>query len=208
MMDIDWLIVGPLQTNCYVISDEQTFDAIVVDPGDEADKILQIIRQKKLKVLMIICTHGHFDHVGAVTRLKEGTGAKVALNRDDIDIYSRAEDQAALWEYRIEPPPEPDLFLADRDKVTVGNLNFEVIYTPGHSPGGICLYGEGVVVSGDTIFAGSVGRTDFYGGNIDELKKSFVEILSLPPETRILPGHGEWSTVGTEKKTNFFLDEL
>ncbi len=208
MMDIDWLAVGPLQTNCYVISDKQTLDAIVVDPGDEADKILRLIGQKKLKVLMIICTHGHFDHVGAVARLKERTGARVALNLDDIEIYSKAQDQAAFWEYRIEPPPEPDLLLADGDKVVVGHLNFEVLLTPGHSPGGICLYGEGVVVSGDTIFAGSVGRTDFYGGNIEELKKSFAEILSLPPETRILPGHGEWSTVKKEKETNFFLDEL
>jgi hydroxyacylglutathione hydrolase len=208
MMDIDWLAVGPLQTNCYVISDKQTLDAIVVDPGDDADKILRLIGQKKLKVLMIVCTHGHFDHVGAVSRLKEKTGARVALNLDDIEIYSKAQDQAAFWEYRIEPPPEPDLFLADGDKVVVGHLNFEVLHTPGHSPGGICLYGEGVIVSGDTIFAGSVGRTDFYGGSIEELKKSFVEILSLPPETRILPGHGEWSTVKEEKETNFFLEEL
>lgn len=207
-MDIECLAVGPLQTNCYVISDEKTRDAIVVDPGDEADRILKVIRQKKLKVNMIICTHGHFDHVGAVSKLKEETGARVALNRDDVDIYNRAQDQAAFWEYTIEAPPEPDLFLTDQDRVTVGHLDFEVLLTPGHSPGGICLYGEGVVVSGDTIFAGSVGRTDFYGGNIDELKKSFVEILSLPPETRILPGHGEWSTVEIEKKTNFFLGEL
>ncbi|MEJ2698035.1 MAG: MBL fold metallo-hydrolase [Candidatus Sulfobium sp.] len=207
-MDIDCLAVGPLQTNCYVISDEKTLDAMVVDPGDEADKILRLIGRKGLKVGMIVCTHGHFDHVGAVSRVKGETRARVALNRDDIDIYNRAQDQAAFWEFTIEPPPEPDLFLADQDRVTVGRLNFEVLSTPGHSPGGICLYGEGVIVSGDTIFAGSVGRTDFYGGNMDELKKSFLEILSLPPETRILPGHGEPSTVGTEKETNFFLDEL
>jgi hydroxyacylglutathione hydrolase len=207
-MDIDCLAVGPLQTNCYVISDEKTLEAIVVDPGEEADKILRLIRRKGLKVGMIICTHGHFDHVGAVSRVKEETMARVALNRDDIDIYNRAQDQAAFWEFTIEPPPEPDLFLADQDRVRVGRMNFEVLSTPGHSPGGICLYGEGVIVSGDTIFAGSVGRTDFYGGNIDELKKSFLEILSLPTETRILPGHGEPSTVGTEKEMNFFLDEL
>lgn len=207
-MNIDRLSVGPLQTNCYVISDEKTLDAIVVDPGDEADKILHVIREKKLKVSMIVCTHAHFDHVGAVSRLKEETGARVALNRDDLDIYDGAQDQAAFWEYRIEAPPEPDLFLSDQDKITVGHLNFEVLSTPGHSPGGICLYGEGVIVSGDTIFAGSVGRTDFYGGNIGELKKSFIEILSLPPLTRILPGHGEESTVAKEKETNFFIEEL
>ena len=207
-MNIDCLTVGPLQTNCYVISDELTLEAIVVDPGDEADKILRLIRQKNLSVKMIICTHAHFDHVGAVSKLKEVTGAGVALNRDDLEIYERAQDQAAFWQYSIEPPPAPDLLLADRDKVAVGHLNFEVLSTPGHSPGGICLYGEGVIVSGDTIFAGSVGRTDFYGGNIDELRKSFVEILSLPPETKILPGHGESTTVGREKVSNFFLEEL
>ena len=207
-MNIDCLTVGPLQTNCYVISDELTLEAIVVDPGDEADKILRLIRQKNLSVKMIICTHAHFDHVGAVSKLKEVTGAGVALNRDDLEIYERAQDQAAFWQYSIEPPPAPDLLLADQDKVTVGHLSFEVLSTPGHSPGGICLYGEGVIVSGDTIFAGSVGRTDFYGGNIDELRKSFVEILSLPPETKILPGHGESTTVGREKVSNFFLEEL
>lgn len=207
-MDVDCLAVGPLQTNCYVISDEETLDAIVIDPGEEAEKILAVVRKKRLKVNMVICTHAHFDHVGAVSQVKEETGARVALSRDDMEIYDRAQDQAAFWEFRIEPPPAPDLFLADQDRVTVGRLNFTVLSTPGHSPGGICLYGEGVVVSGDTIFAGSVGRTDFYGGNIDELKKSFLEILSLPPETKILPGHGEASTVGTEKETNFFLEEL
>lgn len=207
-MDIDCLPVGPLQTNCYVISDEETLDAVVIDPGGEAEKILSLIKRKNLNVNMIICTHAHFDHVGAVSRLKEETGARVALNRDDIEIYEKAQDQAAFWEYRIEDPPEPDLFLADGDKISVGRLSFEVFLTPGHSPGGICLYGEGILISGDTIFAGSVGRTDFYGGNIDELKKSFAGILSLPPETRILPGHGEPSTVGVEKETNFFLEEL
>lgn len=207
-MNIDCLAVGPLQTNCYVISDELTLEAIVVDPGDEADRILRLIRGKNLIVKMIICTHAHFDHVGAVSELKEETKARIALNRDDLEIYERAQDQAAFWQYSIEQPPAPDLLLADQDKVTVGHLNFEVLSTPGHSPGGICLYGEGVVVSGDTIFAGSVGRTDFYGGNIDELKKSFLEILSLPPETRILPGHGESTTVAREKVSNFFLEEL
>jgi hydroxyacylglutathione hydrolase len=207
-MKIDCLSVGPLQTNCYVISDEQTLDAMVVDPGDEADRILALIRQEKLKVSMIVCTHAHFDHVGAVSRLRQETGAKVALNRDDIEIYNKAQDQAAFWEYSIEPPPEPDLLLADRDKISIGHLDFDVLSTPGHSPGGICLYGEGVVLSGDTVFAGSVGRTDFYGGNIDELKKSFIEILALPPETRILPGHGDSTTVGRERETNFFLEEL
>ena len=119
-----------------------------------------------------------------------------------------ANDQAAFWGYELEQPPEPDMFVIEGDELYVGGLRFEVLHTPGHSPGGICLYGEGIILTGDTVFAGSVGRTDLHGGSIEELKKSFKRIISLPPETKILPGHGDWSTINEEREMNFFVHEL
>ncbi|MEW6110421.1 MAG: MBL fold metallo-hydrolase [Nitrospirota bacterium] len=207
-MKIENIMVGPLQSNCYIIYDEKSLEAIVVDPGDEPEKIISVIEDKKLKINYIVCTHGHFDHIGAVANLKEKTGAKIIINKNDIEIYMSAKDQAAFWGYDIEQPPEPDIYVMEGDEIFCGNLKFQVLHTPGHSPGGISLYGENIILTGDTVFAGSVGRTDFYGGSIEELKKSFRRIISLPPETRILPGHGEWTKIIEEKKSNFFIQEL
>src|SRR3972149_1799436 len=158
MMKIDNIIVGPLQCNCYIVYDEETLDAMVIDPGDEPGRILKALEEKKLRVGFIICTHGHFDHIGAVSDLKEKTGAKVAINKNDLEIYFRARDQAAFWEYEITQPPEPDFFVVEGDELTVGHLKFRILHTPGHSPGGICLSGEGLLFTGGTVFAGSVGR--------------------------------------------------
>jgi hydroxyacylglutathione hydrolase len=207
-MKIENIVVGPLQVNCFIAYDEDSLEAMVVDPGDEAEKIIMLIEARRLKVSSIVCTHAHFDHIGALRRLKEKTGAAVIMQKGDYEIYMRAGEQAALWGFQIEQPPEPDMYLVDGDEIGVGRSRFKVLHTPGHSPGGICLYGEGVIFTGDTIFAGSVGRTDFYGGSIAELKKSFSGIISLPPETRIFPGHGPLTTVKKEKETNFFVREL
>ena len=207
-MKIDTIVVGALQVNCYIVYDEGSHDAIVVDPGDEAEKIIGLIEVQKLKVSRIVCTHGHFDHVGAVTRLKEKTGAAVMLHKGDLDIYMRADKQGALWGFRIEQPPAPDIHMLEGDELAVGRFRLKVFHTPGHSPGGICLYGEGMIFTGDTIFAGSVGRTDFPGGSITELKRSFARIIALPPETRIFSGHGPLTTVRNEKEDNFIVHEL
>jgi glyoxylase-like metal-dependent hydrolase (beta-lactamase superfamily II) len=207
-MEIDPLVVGLLQSNCYVISDEKSHDAIVVDPGDDPEKIMGIIAAKKLKVRFIVCTHAHFDHLGGVSVLKGATGAKIVLHKDDLEIYRNAEKLAASWGFEITQPPEPDMFVKEGDELSFGGLEFKVLSVPGHSPGGICLYGNGILVTGDTVFAGSVGRTDLYGGNMEDLKRSFGRIMSLPPATRILPGHGPLSTVGEEKNMNFFIYEL
>lgn len=207
-MEIVTLAVGPLQSNCYIISDEKSLDALVVDPGDEPERITSVIDQKKLRVRFIVCTHGHFDHLGGVAALKGRTGAQIVLHRSDLEIYRHAKTQAASWGYEMAQPPEPDVFVKEGDVLLLGNLNLRVLSTPGHSPGGICLYGGGILVTGDTVFAGSVGRTDLYGGDMEEMKRSFVRIISLPPETRILPGHGSLSTVGEEKNMNFFIHEL
>ena len=207
-MKIENIVVGQLQVNCFISYDEDSLDAMVVDPGDEPNKIIKFIEDRKLTVSRIVCTHAHFDHIGAVRRLKEKTGAPVMIHKGDADIYMRADKQGTLWGFHIEQPPEPDIFVNDGDEIAVGRSRFKVLHTPGHSPGGICLYGEGVIFTGDTIFAGSVGRTDFPGGSVTDLKRSFSEIISMPPETRILPGHGPLTTVKREKKYNFFVQEL
>jgi hydroxyacylglutathione hydrolase len=206
-MKIENIVVGPLQVNCYIVYDEESLDAMVIDPGDDAGKIIRLIDDRKLAVSRIVCTHAHFDHIGAVRELKNKTGAPVMLSKDDFDIYMRADRQASLWGFQLAQPPVPDIYLADGEEIDVGKLHFRVIQTPGHSPGGICLYGEGVIFTGDTIFAGSVGRTDFPGGSMAELKRSFSWILSLPPETKIFPGHGPLTTVKREKEFNFFVHE-
>jgi len=140
-MKIDNIVVGALQSNCFIVYDEDSHDAIVVDPGDEAEKIIRFIEDRKLKVSRIVCTHAHFDHVGAVMRLKERTGAAVMLHKGDLDIYLRADKQGALWGFQIEQPPAPDMYMIEGDEVAVGRFRLKVLHTPGHSPGGVCLYG-------------------------------------------------------------------
>lgn len=207
-MKISTIVVGPLQVNCFIVYDEGSHDAIVVDPGDDAEKIIRPIEDGKLEVSRIVCTHAHFDHIGAVKRLKDKTGAVVMLHKEDLDIYTRADKHGEVWGFKIEQPPEPDIYVVDGDEIFLGRSCFKVLHTPGHSPGGICLYGEDVIFTGDTIFAGSVGRTDFTGGSMAELKRSFSKVISLPPETRIFPGHGPLTTVKKEKEYNFFIQEL
>jgi hydroxyacylglutathione hydrolase len=207
-MKIENVIVGQLQNNCYIVYDEKSLDAMVVDPGDEPERIIDVIEGNKLRVNYILCTHAHFDHIGAVPDIKEKTGAKVVMHKNDLELYLSAKDQAALWGYDLEPLPAPDMFVNEGDELIIGSLKFKVLHTPGHSPGGICLYGEGIILTGDTVFAGSVGRTDFFGGSVEELKKSFKRIISLPLLVKIFPGHGEFSTIKEEKETNFFVQEL
>lgn len=207
-MVIKSVVVGPLEVNCFIIADDITKDAIVIDPGDEPDRILDLIKENKFKIKYIVCTHAHFDHVGAVSDLKKETGAEIVIHRDELEIYQGARDQGTFWGYELDPLPEPDIFINEGDKLEIGNLRFEILHTPGHSPGGICLYGKGIVITGDTLFAGSVGRTDFYGGDMNNLKKSFLRLMSLPPDTKVFPGHGPSSTIKEEKTDNFFMDEV
>lgn len=207
-MIIKRVVVGPLEENAYIIGDEATKQAIVIDPGDEPDRIMDLIKENGLEVHAIICTHAHFDHIGAAGDIKDKTGAEIFIHQDDLETYGLARDQAAFWGYSLDDPPRPDGFLEEGDEVKAGNLSFKVMHTPGHSRGGICLYGEGIVITGDTIFQGSVGRTDFPGGSIDKLKESFKRLLLLPENTQVLSGHGPETTIGREKKSNFFVNEL
>jgi glyoxylase-like metal-dependent hydrolase (beta-lactamase superfamily II) len=207
-MIVKRLVVGPLQENTYIVGDEATRQAMIIDPGDEPDRILDEIKANGLEISAIIFTHAHFDHIGAAGDLKKETGAKIFMHKNDKETYSLAKDQAAFWGFEIDDIPMPDEFIDEGDEVQVGNLNFKVMHTPGHSKGSICLVGEGIVLTGDTIFQGSVGRTDFPGGSIDELRKSFKRLIELPEEMQILSGHGPETTVGREKRENFFVGEL
>ena len=207
-MFIKNLVVGPLQVNCFILADEISKEALVVDPGDEPDRIIELLKSNNLTVKYIICTHGHFDHVGAVTELKQQTGAKVLIHEEELEIYNAAKDMAAFWGYDLDSLPEPDVLLQDGADITVGNLRFKALHTPGHSPGGMCIYGEEIIITGDTVFAGSVGRTDFYGVDINKLKASFKKLMSLPENTKVLPGHGPETTISREKRENIFSEEL
>jgi glyoxylase-like metal-dependent hydrolase (beta-lactamase superfamily II) len=207
-MIVKRMVVGPLQENSYIIGDETTKQAMVIDPGDEPDRILDEIRENGLEVSTIVFTHAHFDHIGAAGDLKKETGAKILMHKNDEETFSLAKDQAAFWGFEIDDIPMPDKFIDEGDEIKVGNLSFKVMHTPGHSKGSVCLLGEGIVLTGDTIFQGSVGRTDFPGGSLEELKQSFKRLIELPEELRILSGHGPETTVERERRENFFVGEL
>jgi hydroxyacylglutathione hydrolase len=202
------LAVGALEENCYIVYDESTKEAMVIDPGDESERILTIIKDEDLDVKYLVCTHTHFDHVGALPELKEKTGATIIMHRDDEQVYAAAKDMAAVWGFKVNDMPAPDELIEEGYSIYLGDAKFEVIHTPGHSPGSICLYGEGLLFSGDTVFAGSIGRTDFPGGSIEKMKDSFRRVISFPDDTQILSGHGPATTVEREKRENFFVHEL
>jgi hydroxyacylglutathione hydrolase len=208
-MIIKNLVVGHLESNCFVIADEKTKEALLIDPGDEPDRILDLLTKNNLKLKYIVCTHAHFDHVGAIPELKTETGARIVIHYDELDIYKHTREQAAvLWGFELEPLPEPDMFVSEGDELEVGGLKFRILHTPGHSPGSICLYGEGIVITGDTLFAGTVGRTDLFGGNVQKLKSSFRKLMALGDEIRVFPGHGPQSTIGKERTDNFLSGEM
>ncbi len=207
-MFIKRIPVGQLEVNCLIISDGKSESAMVVDPGDEPDRILDIAKENNLNVEKIVCTHTHFDHIGALPELREATGAEIYMHKEELSVYKTAGDMAAMWGFQIESLPQPDVFLNEGDSVSLGELNFEVLHTPGHTPGGICLYKEGLVITGDTLFATSVGRTDLPGGSMQKLMESFKRLMALPEDTRVLPGHGPETNIGHERRFNLFAGEL
>jgi len=208
--------VGMLQCNCSIIGDPRTLEAIVVDPGDEVERILGLIGRYKLKVKAIVCTHAHIDHVGGLAKLYQYTGAPVMMHSDDLPLYRGMEMQAAFLGM---PPPELieiHQLLKEGDVLQWGNFLANVIHTPGHSPGSVALYlptgGDNAtltqpqIFSGDTLFAGSIGRTDLWGGSYDQIMASIKDkLLQLPDATIVHPGHGVSTTIGHERDTNPFL---
>ncbi len=207
-MILEVLEVGPLQVNCYVVGCESTREAAVVDPGDEAGRIAALLAERGLRLKAIILTHAHFDHLGAARALRERTGAEVILGEGEAPLLGRLAEQAARFGMPAVDHPGQVRTVAGGEVVTVGTLRFEVIATPGHSPGGISLYlrEAGVVFSGDTLFWGSVGRTDLPGSDHAALLRSLRSALgALPDQTRVLPGHAEETTIGLEREQNPFF---
>lgn len=203
-MLIRTIAVGPIQANCHIIGDPNTGKAVVVDPGADVEEIMDVVQESKLDVSSIVCTHGHFDHVGAVGALKSITGASVLIHKNDLEIYNAATKLALCFGIKVDAQPEPDLFIADGDSINAGSLSFRVIHTPGHSPGCVSIYGGGIVMTGDTLFAGSIGRTDLPGSDGSVIGTSLGKLMRLPDDTVVLCGHGPSTTIGRERKGNPF----
>ncbi len=202
------LPVGPLQCNCSIIGDETTHEAMVIDPGDDIADVLALIHQHNLHVKQIVITHAHIDHVGGAMKLRSATGAPILLNHNDYTLLKMLDLQAA-W-LGMEAPGKVDIdhSLGESDKVEAGPLVANIIHTPGHTEGSICLYfpAEQKLIAGDTLFAGSIGRTDLPGGSFDEIIRSLHQkVLALPDETIVVPGHGPVTTIGEERESNPFL---
>jgi len=200
--------VGVLQCNCSVIGDEQTREAMVIDPGDDIDNVLDIVRQHGLTVKQIVITHAHIDHVGGATKLKQATGASILLNQNDYTLLKMLDVQAAWIGMQSPGAVAVDSSIGTGDKVAAGNIVADVLHTPGHTEGSICLYFESdkKLVAGDTLFAGSIGRTDLPGGSYKKIMQSLQgPVLALPDETIVVPGHGPLTTIGEERDSNPFL---
>jgi glyoxylase-like metal-dependent hydrolase (beta-lactamase superfamily II) len=202
------LPVGPIMANCFIVGCEQTHEALAIDPGDESDRILLALADSKLRLTTIVNTHGHFDHVGANKSLKESTGATLYIHESDAPMLEQLSASAAAWGMRAEDSPKPDGYLQDGDTLTVGTITFSVLHTPGHSPGGISLFTAGNVFVGDTLFAGSIGRTDFQGGDFETLRASIHnKLFTLGDDVTVYTGHGPSTTIGRERKHNPFVGQ-
>ena len=204
------LPVGALQCNCSIFGDEQTREAMVIDPGDEIAKIVEILDRHQLKVKAIVITHAHIDHIGGAEKLKKATGAPVYMNQNDVELQSMLPLQAA-WLGMQEPEQvDIDAGAKDGDVLSLGATEFHVLHTPGHTQGSISLYApaENKLVAGDTLFRGSIGRTDLPGGDGRQIIRSIHDkLMTLPEETIVIPGHGDKTTVAREKRLNPFLQQ-
>lgn len=207
-MIIKTLVVGPIAANCFIIGDNETNEGAIIDPGGDADRILQAVEETGLNIKFILATHGHFDHNAATAKLKEKLNCDFLLNEKDIDFVKRSKNTAHNWGIEIDQVPDPDRSINEGDILKLGSLELEIINTPGHSPGGISIYikSESVLFSGDTLFFTSIGRTDFDGGSMPQLQNSIREKLyTLPDNTIVHTGHGDQTTIGNEKVHNMFV---
>jgi hydroxyacylglutathione hydrolase len=200
--------VGPLRCNCSIVGEENTREAIVIDPGDDIEDVLAILAKHNLQVKQIVITHAHIDHVGGAMKLRAATGAPILLNQNDYALLKMLDVQATWVGMATPGEVTIDHSISNGDKVNAGSLQASVMHTPGHTEGSICLYfpAEHKLIAGDTLFAGSIGRTDLPGGSMQKILRSIHDtVLTLPDETLVVPGHGQLTTIGEERANNPFL---
>jgi hydroxyacylglutathione hydrolase len=208
-----WMIhkvlpVGPLQCNCSIIGDETTHEAMVIDPGDNVESVLAIVREHKLDVKQIVITHAHIDHVGGAMKLRAATGAPILLNQNDYALLKMLDVQASWLGMGAPGEVSIEASIGDGEQLQTGSLKANVLHTPGHTEGSVCLYfpAEKLLIAGDTLFARSIGRTDLPGGSFEKIMRSLHDrVLTLPDETVVIPGHGPRTTIGEERDENPFL---
>lgn len=207
-MIFETVTVGPLAVNCFIIGDESVGEGVVIDPGGDAERIIDAANRLGLTIRQVINTHGHFDHVGGNRRVLAATGARLLIHRDDAHFLSRAADVAVMYGLTTENSPPPDQYLEDGMLIMIGSSPMRVLHTPGHTPGGCCLYleEEGKVITGDTLFAEGVGRTDFPGSSHEALVEGIrAKLMPLPDATIAYPGHGPTTTIGHERRYNPYI---
>jgi len=205
---VETIPVGPLQCNCTILGDLVSRKAIVVDPGGDAEILLERLVELNLQVERIIHTHAHLDHFLASGKMKEATGAKLALHREDLFLWDMLEDQCRMFGIPFEPPPPPDQWLENEEEIDLNDLQGKALHTPGHTPGSMCFLFESqkLLIAGDTLFQGSIGRTDLWGGDFKKIEKSIQEKLyTLDEETSVITGHGESTSIGHEMRANSFI---
>jgi len=207
-MNIQKIVVGQLDVNCYIISDESTSEALIIDPGDESERIIELIDAARLKPKHILFTHAHYDHVCAAKELSDRYKADFLMHEKEMATYRMTRQLCVSWGFSPEDFPEPERTLSDGDTLSVGTLSFKVLHTPGHTPGSICLHGENMLFSGDTLFRGSVGRTDLNGGDARLLSRSLERLRLLSPETKVMCGHDGETSIAEEMRYNPFLKEI
>jgi glyoxylase-like metal-dependent hydrolase (beta-lactamase superfamily II) len=208
-MILETLMVGPLGVNCYIVGDAKAREGIVIDPGGNARDIFDTLRREQLKLVAIVATHAHFDHLLALDEVRAQTRAPFLLHVDEAPVLANAAIGARLFGFTIRQPAPADRLLREGDAVRVGAVALKVLHAPGHSPGGICLLRDQTVFVGDTLFQGGIGRTDLPGGDYATLMRSIRDkLLTLPDDTIVYPGHGDATTIGAERKLNPFLRPL
>lgn len=205
-MKIRLFVVGAFQENTYLLSDPATREAVFVDPGDSGDALAEVVRAEQLTLTGIWLTHAHIDHIGGVAGIKRQYEVPVFMHPLDAPIYARAPQVAEMYQVPFEAGPPPDKTLSEGDTLRLGSLEFRVMHVPGHAPGHVAFVGEGVVFGGDCLFAGSIGRTDLPLADPIQLDASLERLAALPPDTRVLPGHGPETTIGRERVSNPFLN--
>jgi glyoxylase-like metal-dependent hydrolase (beta-lactamase superfamily II) len=204
---ISRVTVGPFEENCYLVADEVANRAVLIDPGDEANRIIRMVRESGATLEAIWLTHAHIDHIGAVAALKRVWDVPVYLHPADAGLFAAGSAQAAFYGLPFDQPDPPDKSLTDVDHLRVGSLDFDVMHTPGHAPGLVVFSGNGVLLAGDLLFAGSIGRTDLPLSNPADMESSLARVMrELPDATVVHPGHGPATTVGRERATNPFIN--